>query len=127
MFRVTSAQLDAFRADRMEDFEDRLMADLRSDPDAAGAVSDLDDAALRARVKAAVSRGRTHGFSTERQLAAFVISEAELGEGFETDPRALPAALVLRSGLPADDKAEGLEAVAARIVETRRDLAEGGL
>lgn len=94
MMRISPAQMDAFRRQAMANFEDRAVDHLRrklADP-----TEGMSDDQLRQRVRSCVPRARTYGFTSERQIIAFVDATYYLGERFDTDPRYAEVVALIR-------------------------------
>jgi len=79
LFRLRQAHIDALgRAS----FEERLLTFLREQFPEAARMPDED---LRRGVGAQVDRAAAHGFTTERQLAQYVMIAFLMGETFDRD------------------------------------------
>lgn len=103
MLVIRQEQFDALSAGLLEQFEDRMVADLRNDfPNQTAATP---EAPLRVQVRAGIEKARTYGvvdeFDIERYLQCMVLH----GQDFDVTPRTAWAGEILRTpGLPGDKK-----------------------
>jgi hypothetical protein len=81
---ITQSQMVSFQARAEESFVERVVAHL-SDRHAV-LVAGIGSGELEGRVKAAIARGRRHGFTWESSLAWFVVSTFLVGPRFDEDP-----------------------------------------
>ncbi len=104
MLKITEAQVEAFRARAIAEFEARALHHLRREhPDAAGSLSDKE---LLGRIRACRARAIAYGLPTQRQLMCFVYTTFRLGEHFDREPaHEWVLALLRGSGAEAVDRA----------------------
>lgn len=81
---IRKDQIDAFKEQMAQGFEERLIAHVR---EAFGArAGTLDDAGLGEEVRYGIGRARDHGMETEREVARFVDLMWLLRRDFDTSP-----------------------------------------
>jgi hypothetical protein len=89
MLQIRAEQVEAFSAERRDEFLTRLAAHLREHfPEQLGGASDDE---LRAYGSACVARAAAHGLTHEQAVACYAHLPLVLGEDFEADPRYRPA------------------------------------
>lgn len=94
MFQLRTEHMDAFGRASLENFEERVAADLRETwPEETAELSDVE---LTRRVHAAIERGEKYGLTTEFELACVAEAAVLLGPQFDQDPRLEKAYLTLR-------------------------------
>src|SRR5688572_2526127 len=88
MLQIRAEQVEAFAAERREEFLARLAAHLRAHfPDRLGGAADGE---LREYGSACVARAAGYGLTHEQAVACYAHLPLVLGEDFEADPRYLP-------------------------------------
>jgi hypothetical protein len=116
MLVVRRAQLDVLREAALRQLEQRICELMRRYW--LEACDALTAAELRELVRDGVTRGRSHGLASERDLTRFVNVMFALGFEFDSDPQCAWAVDVLRTpGVPASTRMDQLCELTARRLE----------
>ena len=112
MLKITPDTFAAFTAIEERAFIARLTAFLR---DAVPALAGEPPAAMDAQVRLQIEAARNYGMTSERAVAAYVLTAAQLGPDFPD--RFAAARDILLTPMVGDRKAEQLEAFTVRLFE----------
>lgn len=83
MFKIRKGMMEAFAADAVKDFEDRMVAHVRRLLPSACAAS---DASIRRRIRSGIERARAYGIVSERGVCMYVDTMFAYGDDFDNDP-----------------------------------------
>jgi hypothetical protein len=112
MFKIRTEQKDAFQAEAMLDFEDRMVAHVeRCLPERAATLGDVE---LRARIRLGIERAASVGFVAERDVCRFIDLMLVFGSEFD---RNCPWAAEILEGRTADDPLGTIHALFERGLE----------
>ena len=116
---IRKEQSDAFRQQMTQSFEDRVAVHLRAtQPDA---TQHLDEHALRADIRAGMTRAAQYSIETERDVARFIDLMFRVRRDFDTSPETPWARpILLDKASSADNRLRRLHVKAQRVLEERR-------
>ncbi len=118
MLRIRAKHMEAFRAEAMIDFEERMIAHLRQFSPEHFHLLDVEQ--VRAVIREGVARAARHDLTSERSVRYYVDVMVLLGGGFDADPLLPWAATILAS---ADDEAARVDRLyAAACAQVERAL-----
>ena len=117
--KIQPEQLDALALVAAEQYETRILAFLRERfGDAAATLGDpVAEREMRAAVREQMAKAEAHGFTTERQVAAYVTTAWVLGVDFVTSMPYL-GEVVASTDLDADAKAETMLRHSEQLIRT---------
>jgi hypothetical protein len=116
---IRKEQSNAFRQQMATSFEDRMAAQLRESlPDE---TRHLNDAAVRADIRAGMTRAAQYDIQTERDVARFIDLLFRVGRDFDTSPTTPWARqILLDKASSADNRLRRLQIKAQEVLETGR-------
>jgi hypothetical protein len=114
VFKLRKEHLEAFRDLYEADFVEQVCERLSDEYSAQTATLDEDE--IRRRVRVCLPRASGYGLQGRLEIAAFIYSTFLLAEHFDTEPPHQEwAQMVLKSSIPAHEKAEIVFEVAQSI------------
>lgn len=116
---IRKEQSDAFRQQLTQSFEDRVAAHLRTTQPTE--TQHLEEPALRADIRAGMTRAAQYGIETERDVARFIDLMFRLRRDFDTSPETPWARpILLDKASSADNRLRRLNVKAQHVLEEQR-------